>query len=67
MANIVKIQFRSVYGVDRIYPSCPAASLFAEIAGTKTLEPRTISRIRALGYRVIEVDRFGASVGELVA
>ena len=67
MNNTAKIQIRSVYGVDHVYPFCEAGKLFAEIAGSKTLTSPTINRIRRLGYRIVEVDRFGGSVGELVA
>lgn len=46
----IKIEIRSVYGKDTVYPACPDARRFADIAGTKTLCDRTLRLIRDLGY-----------------
>jgi hypothetical protein len=48
----ITVTIKSVYGVDRIYPACEHSQLFADIAGTKTLERSVIERIKKLGYTV---------------
>ena len=40
------------YGVETFYPACPAAELFARIAGTKTLTTHTLRDIDLLGYEI---------------
>lgn len=40
------------YGVETFYPACPAAELFARIAGTKTLTRATLRDIDLLGYEI---------------
>lgn len=48
----ITVIVRTVYGVDKIYPACPAAQAFADIAGTKTLSVRDIANIKKLGFAV---------------
>jgi hypothetical protein len=49
----IEVTIKSVYGLPRIYPANEAAQALADIAGTKTLEPRTIKRaISGLGANV---------------
>jgi len=43
---------KNVYGVERVYPICPKAKLFASIAGNVTLRPDVIERIKKLGYNL---------------
>jgi hypothetical protein len=52
---IIKIQLRYQYNQEVYYPICANATLFAEIAGTKTLTARVLKRIEKLGY-TIEVE-----------
>jgi hypothetical protein len=49
--NIV-VRIKTVYGVDKVYPVCAKAQLFADIAGTTTLRPSDIMAIHALGYGI---------------
>jgi hypothetical protein len=49
--NIV-VRIKTVYGVDKVYPVCEKAQLFADIAGTTTLRPSDLKAIQALGYGV---------------
>lgn len=51
----IKVQVRSVYGNDLVYPACPDAKRFADIAGTKTLGHGVLCLIEALGYTVTAV------------
>ena len=48
----IKVQIKSVYGTETVYPACPDAVTFAGIAGTRTLTADTLRRIAALGYTI---------------
>ena len=43
---------KNVYGVERVYPICTKAKLFASISGYKTLLPDVIELIKKLGYNL---------------
>ena len=43
---------KNVYGVERGYPICNKAKLFATISGNKTLLPEVIELIKKLGYNL---------------
>ena len=60
----ITVQLKSVYGTEKFYPACPLARLFAEIAGTETLTPATLKRVRKLGY-YIEVSGGQRAAAEL--
>jgi hypothetical protein len=49
--NIV-VRIKTVYGVEKVYPVCAKAQLFADIAGTTTLRPSDLKAIQALGYGI---------------
>ena len=49
---IIQVKVKSVYGNDLIYPVCDKAKQFVLIAGTKTLTPYHINKIRLLGYQI---------------
>lgn len=51
----IEVRVETHYGRETIYPVCPKARAFAKIAGTKTLTPRAIKAIKALGYRVVNI------------
>jgi hypothetical protein len=48
----ITVKIKSVYGLETVYPACPAAEIFARIAGTKTLTSHALRDIRALGYEI---------------
>jgi hypothetical protein len=48
----ITVRIKDQFGHIAIHPVCKAAQTFALIAGTKTLTPRTIECIKALGYTV---------------
>jgi hypothetical protein len=48
----IVIEIKSVYGVEKFYPICDKAKLFAHIANTKTLTPEVLVDITKLGYQV---------------
>ena len=50
--NILLVEFKNVYGVERIYPICDNAKLFASIAGTKTLSEENLQSAQKLGFRI---------------
>ena len=43
---------KNVYGVERVYPVCNKANLFASISGNKTLLPEVIELVKKLGYNL---------------
>jgi hypothetical protein len=48
----ITVRITSVYGAKTVYPVCETAKIFADIAGTKTLKPETIAKVKALGYTI---------------
>ena len=52
MNNTITVKIRNHYGVDHVYPVCPKAQDFAEIAGTKTLTPYVLKLIKSLGFEI---------------
>jgi hypothetical protein len=51
--QIVRVQVKNVYGNEVYYPACPAAQLFADVAGTKTITENTLRILKRNGYEVI--------------
>ena len=51
MHNLI-VEKKNVYGVERVYPVCNKAKLFATISGNKTLLPEVIELIKKLGYNL---------------
>lgn len=52
MTKQITIEVRSVFGVNKAYPVCDDAWMFADMVGTKTLTARTLRFILALGYEI---------------
>lgn len=48
----IQVQIKNVYGVEKIYPICAKAKIFANLVGQTTLTPRDISWIKQLGYEI---------------
>ncbi len=48
----IKVKIISQFGNQRIFPACPKAELFCEIAGTTTLTDKMVKTIKSLGYTV---------------
>jgi hypothetical protein len=51
-SRVVKVEFKSAYGNERIYPANDKAELFCELSGKKTLSRDDIKTIKLLGFRV---------------
>lgn len=51
----IKVKVKTHYGLKVVEPYDEKALLFASIAGTKFLTPKTISSIKALGYKVVVI------------
>ncbi len=51
MHNLI-VEKKNVYGIERVYPVCNKAKLFARISGNKTLLPEDIELIKKLGYNL---------------
>ena len=52
MSTNLIVEKKNVYGVQRVYPVCTKAKLFASISGNKTLLPEVIEQIKKLGYNL---------------
>ena len=53
----VHIKVREVYGMERIYPVCANAMLFAEMTRRKCLTRQDLGSINELGFSVVQVNR----------
>jgi hypothetical protein len=49
LTNLI-VEKKNVYGVERVYPVCKKAKLFARISGNKTLLDEDRKLIAELGY-----------------
>jgi len=52
MTQTVLVEVRHIYGMKTIYPACDVSKRFARLAGTKTLTPKSLMHINALGYTI---------------
>ena len=50
MSTNLIVEKKNVYGVERVYPVCKKAKLFARISGNKTLLDEDRKLIAELGY-----------------
>lgn len=57
----ITVAIKTVYGVDKVYPICEKAQLFARIAGTRILTDETVYCIKQLGY-TLEVEQGAATL-----
>jgi len=48
----ITVRIANNYGNRVVYPVCPSAHTFAEMAGTTTLTDRVISLVKSLGIDV---------------
>ena len=48
----ITVRIANNYGTRVVYPVCPRAHTFAEMAGTTTLTERVISLVKSLGIDV---------------
>lgn len=48
----IKVTIKTVYGEERIYPSCPIAESFCRLVGQKTLTRTDIGHIKAIGFEI---------------
>jgi hypothetical protein len=49
----ITVRIANNYGNRVVYPVCPRAHTFAEMAGTATLTDRVISLVKSLGFGVV--------------
>jgi len=47
------VMVKSVYGVEKVYPVCDKARIFAGMLGQSTLTSDDIKSIKMLGYRIL--------------
>lgn len=49
----IKVQIKSVFGRDVIYPACEKAEGFCKLIGQKSLTDQQVKHIKDLGYQVV--------------
>lgn len=49
----ITVRRTKVYGNDVVYPVCDTAICLTMLGDTKTLTPRQIGIIKALGYKIV--------------
>ncbi len=60
----ITVQVRSVYGRETVYPACPKAVAFANIAGTKTLTTEALREIHRMGVEIrVEAPQYSMAEG----
>ena len=52
MTNSIKVQIKTIYGTEKIYPACDKAETFCKLIGQKTLTEHDVKNIKALGFEV---------------
>ena len=52
MNKTIKVEIKSVYGKETIYPACQISSVFASLAKQTTLTAREVKLIKELGYEI---------------
>jgi hypothetical protein len=55
MENVVQVEQKSVYGVDKLYPANALAVHLAIFKGQKTLTNLDVSNLKAAGFQVERV------------
>jgi hypothetical protein len=63
MNNVIRVQIRTVYGIDRFYPVNDQAELLAKLTGTVTLTETNLKTAKAMGF-VIEAQRPASPIFE---
>jgi hypothetical protein len=50
--QIIKVEVKQVYGVERIYPACDISKKLNNLMMSKTFNRNDIETIKSLGYKV---------------
>lgn len=58
MTTSIKLQIKSVYGNEMIYPACETSKTLANLTRKKTLDGRDIEMIKSLGYTIEWVNAY---------
>lgn len=58
MKTTIKLQIKSVYGNELIYPACETSNIFCKFINKKTLNIRDVEMIKSLGYTVELVNAY---------
>ncbi len=56
--NVITLEVRTVYGVDKFYPACPTSQRFADLLKQTTLTKSDIKQIEDIGFGVKYTHRF---------
>lgn len=50
----ITIEVKNVYGKQTIYPACEKSEIFASMLGQKTLTTSDLTKIKSLGFEVVQ-------------
>jgi len=67
MNKVVTVKIKDVYGAKLVYPVCSIAEGFARIAASKSLTPKVIREIRAMGFEMVVEAESAEAVLEAIA
>lgn len=54
--RVIQVKLKNVYGKTLIYPVCPNAKRFAQLANTTTLTVESLRIIEKLGFDLVATD-----------
>jgi len=57
MNNVVLVNLKNKYGIERVYPANEIAACLARIAGTTTLTPHTLRYAVQMGFEIKMVEQ----------
>lgn len=52
MSNTIKVEIKTIYGTEKIYPADDMAKGFCNLLNQKTLTEQDIKKIKAMGFTV---------------
>ena len=55
MNNEIQVTIRSVYGLNKAFPTNDQAANLAAMAGTKTVTARTLAQAKKMGFDIVVV------------
>ena len=66
--NIIKVEVKQVYGMERIYPICNTSKLLNNLMPTKTFTIQDLVNIKKLGYQIESIGSklINHATGELI-
>ena len=58
MTTTIKLQIKSVYGNELVYPACDTSKMLTRLTGKKTFDNSNLDTIKELGYIIEWVNAY---------